>query len=68
MGLERFEVGSPVRPTFKSLEIYKGIGFEAKLTLAVFFLIGKRSPNFYIAQLLGRKKTGKVNFVSKPIP
>ena len=32
---------------FQKRGIYKGIGFEAKLTLAVFFLIDKRSPNFY---------------------
>ena len=32
---------------FQKRGIYKGIGFEAKLTLAVFFPINKRSPNFY---------------------
>ena len=37
MGLERFEVGSPVMPIINSLGIYKGIGFDVKLTFAVFF-------------------------------
>ena len=36
MGLERFEVGSSFRPIFKSVYINVGIGFEAKLTFAVF--------------------------------
>ena len=37
MGLERFEVWSPVMPIFNSFAIYKGIGFDVKLTFAVFF-------------------------------
>ena len=37
----------PFLAHFQKRGIYKGIGFEAKLTFAVFFPINKRSPNFY---------------------
>ena len=45
MGLELFEVGSPFRPTFKKRGICKVIGFEAKLTFAVFFLQAQELTN-----------------------
>ena len=57
---------------FQKRGIYKGIGFEAKLTFAVFFPINKRSPNFYFfTRLQGCKplplgKSSKKNeYVSK---
>ena len=40
MGLERFEVGIPVMPIFNSVGIYYGIGFDVKLTFAVFSGLG----------------------------
>ena len=38
MGLQRFEIGSPFRPIFESLQISQGIDFWANNDLAVFLM------------------------------